>query len=50
MSNTVFDLIIARRIDATIIFEDHLCMAIRAINPVSPVHFVVIPKDKQGLT
>lgn len=25
-------------------------MAIRDVNPVAPVHFVVIPKNRDGLT
>ena len=33
-----------------IIFEDEQCMAFRHPNPVSKIHFVVIPKAKDGLT
>jgi histidine triad (HIT) family protein len=46
---TFFDKIVSKQIPANIIFEDDLCMAFRDINPQGPVHFLVIPKDKQGL-
>ena len=32
------------------IYEDDLCLAFKDISPVAPVHFLLIPKEKQGLT
>lgn len=46
---TFFDKLVAKQIPANIIFEDDKCMAFRDINPQGPVHFLVIPKDKDGL-
>eukprot|EP00600_Ochromonadales_sp_CCMP1393_P008450 CAMPEP_0174953706 /NCGR_PEP_ID=MMETSP0004_2-20121128/6_1 /TAXON_ID=420556 /ORGANISM="Ochromonas sp., Strain CCMP1393" /LENGTH=133 /DNA_ID=CAMNT_0016201415 /DNA_START=250 /DNA_END=651 /DNA_ORIENTATION=+ len=44
-----FDKIVSKEIPATIIHEDDLCLAFRDINPQGPVHFLVIPKNKDGL-
>ena len=44
MEDTIFHKIIRREIPAEIIHEDAQCVAIRDINPVSPVHLLVIPK------
>lgn len=41
---TLFEKIIAREIPAQIVYEDDLSIAIRDINPQSPVHVLVIPK------
>lgn len=46
---TFFDKLISKQIPANIIYEDDECMAFRDINPQGPVHFLVIPKDKDGL-
>lgn len=46
---TFFDKLVSKEIPANIIFEDELCMAFRDINPQGPVHFLVIPKNKDGL-
>ncbi len=42
---TLFENIIARTIPATIEYEDDLCIAIRDIAPVAPVHILIIPKE-----
>eukprot|EP00195_Chlamydomonas_chlamydogama_P009853 CAMPEP_0202903702 /NCGR_PEP_ID=MMETSP1392-20130828/25896_1 /ASSEMBLY_ACC=CAM_ASM_000868 /TAXON_ID=225041 /ORGANISM="Chlamydomonas chlamydogama, Strain SAG 11-48b" /LENGTH=132 /DNA_ID=CAMNT_0049591009 /DNA_START=152 /DNA_END=550 /DNA_ORIENTATION=+ len=47
---TIFDKIINKQIPASIIYEDDQCLAFRDINPQAPVHFLVIPKDRDGLT
>uniref|UniRef100_A0A383W1V9 HIT domain-containing protein n=1 Tax=Tetradesmus obliquus TaxID=3088 RepID=A0A383W1V9_TETOB len=47
---TLFDKIVAKQIPATIIYEDEQALAFRDINPQAPVHFLVIPKDRNGLT
>jgi len=47
---TIFDKIISGDIPATIIHDDEFCIAFRDVNPVSPIHFLVIPKNRDGLT
>ena len=44
-----FDKIVSKEIPSTIIHEDDQCLAFRDINPQGPVHFLVIPKNKDGL-
>uniref|UniRef100_A0A6V2PK39 HIT domain-containing protein n=1 Tax=Heterosigma akashiwo TaxID=2829 RepID=A0A6V2PK39_HETAK len=46
---TIFDKIISKEIPANIIHEDELCIAFHDVNPQAPVHFLVIPKSKDGL-
>jgi len=43
--STLFEKIITRDIPADIIHEDEDCLAIRDIDPQSPSHFLVIPKQ-----
>jgi histidine triad (HIT) family protein len=47
---TIFDKIISGDIKATIVKEDDKILAFKDINPASPAHVLVIPKDRQGLT
>jgi histidine triad (HIT) family protein len=47
---TIFDKIISKDIPADIMFEDDKALAFRDINPQAPVHFLVIPKHRDGLT
>merc|ERR1711865_684352 len=47
---TLFDKIVKKEIPATIIYEDEQCLAFRDIAPVAPTHFLVIPKNRDGLT
>ncbi|CAM9905635.1 unnamed protein product [Ectocarpus sp. 4 AP-2014] len=47
---TIFDKIISKEIPADIIHEDELCLAFKDISPQAPVHFLVIPKSRDGLT
>jgi histidine triad (HIT) family protein len=42
--STIFAKIIRRELPADIVYEDDLCLAFRDINPVAPVHLLVIPK------
>jgi histidine triad (HIT) family protein len=44
MSDTIFTKIIAREIPADIVFEDDEIIAFRDINPLAPIHILVIPK------
>ena len=43
---SIFEKIIDREIPADILFEDEKCIAIKDVNPVAKVHFLVIPKIK----
>eukprot|EP00884_Botryococcus_braunii_P013186 jgi/Botrbrau1/21869/Bobra.0859s0001.1 len=47
---TIFDKIVSKDIPADIIYEDDTVLAFRDINPQAPVHFLVIPKQHDGLT
>lgn len=44
-SETIFSKIIRKEIPADIVYEDERVLAFRDINPVAPVHILVIPKD-----
>lgn len=44
MSDTVFQKIIDREIDADIVFEDDQSLAFHDLNPQAPLHVLVIPK------
>ncbi|XP_010260601.1 PREDICTED: 14 kDa zinc-binding protein [Nelumbo nucifera] len=47
---TIFDKIIAKEIPSSIVYEDEKVLAFRDINPQAPVHVLVIPKFRNGLT
>ncbi|XP_027089078.1 14 kDa zinc-binding protein-like [Coffea eugenioides] len=47
---TIYDKIIAKEIPSTIVYEDDKVLAFRDINPQAPVHVLVIPKSRDGLT
>mmetsp|Transcript_104414 Transcript_104414/g.185675 ORF Transcript_104414/g.185675 Transcript_104414/m.185675 type:complete len:134 (+) Transcript_104414:29-430(+) len=47
---TIFDKIIAKEIPSDVVFEDEHCLAFKDINPQAPVHILVIPKVRDGLT
>ena len=44
MENCLFCKIIKKEIPSTIVYEDEEILAFRDINPVAPVHVLVIPK------
>lgn len=44
MNDCIFCKIINKEIPSTIVYEDDEILAFRDINPVSPVHILVIPK------
>jgi histidine triad (HIT) family protein len=48
--STIFDKILRKEIPASVVMEDEHLLAFRDINPVGPVHVLVIPKDRMGLT
>jgi histidine triad (HIT) family protein len=44
---TVFELIVARKIPAEIVFENDRLIAFRDIAPKAPVHLLVVPKTSE---
>lgn len=42
--STIFDKIIAKEIPSEIVFENDRIIAIKDINPVAPVHVLILPK------
>lgn len=44
MSDNIFLKIIHKEIPARIVYEDEQCLAFHDINPVAPVHVLIIPK------
>ncbi len=44
MSDTIFQKIIDREINADIVYEDDRVLAFKDINPQAPVHILIIPK------
>lgn len=47
---TIFDKIVSKEIPATIVYETEKVLAFRDINPQAPVHVVLVPKKRDGLT
>lgn len=47
---TVFDKILSGEWSSKKVFEDDRCLAFRDISPQAPVHVLVIPKHRDGLT
>jgi histidine triad (HIT) family protein len=47
---TLFDKIVTGAIPCDKVYEDDTVLAFRDINPQAPVHVVVIPKHRNGLT
>lgn len=45
--DTIFDKILRKEIPATVVFENEHVLAFKDINPVAPVHVLVIPKAKR---
>jgi histidine triad (HIT) family protein len=48
--STIFDKIVSGEIPSKLVYEVDLALAFRDVNPQSPVHFLVIPKKRDGLT
>ena len=46
MSETIFQKIIDKELPADIVYEDESCLAFKDINPVAPIHILVIPKKR----
>ena len=49
MTETIFDKIVKGDIPSSKVYEDNLVIAFKDINPVAPVHVLLIPKDRDGL-
>jgi histidine triad (HIT) family protein len=47
---TIFDKLISGEWPSDKIHDDEYCMAFRDVQPQAPVHFLVIPKKRDGLT
>lgn len=47
---TIFDKIISGEIPCKKIYEDEIALAFHDVSPQAPVHFLVIPKQRAGLT
>ena len=47
---TIFDKIVKKEIPAAVVYEDDLCMAFKDVAPVAAKHFLLIPKNRQGLS
>jgi diadenosine tetraphosphate (Ap4A) HIT family hydrolase len=48
--NTIFDKIIKKEIKSDIVYEDEEVLAFKDINPVAPIHILIIPKIKDNLS
>ncbi len=46
VEKSVFEMILNKEIESEIIYEDEEIFAINDINPVAPVHILIIPKKK----
>ena len=46
MSETLFQKIIDKELPADIVYEDESCLAFKDINPVAPIHILIIPKKR----
>lgn len=44
MENCIFCKIIKKEIPSTVVYEDESVMAFKDINPVAPVHILIVPK------
>lgn len=47
---TIFDKIVAKKIPAKVAYEDDLVLAFHDITPQAPVHILLIPKKRDGLS
>ena len=50
MDDCIFCKIIKKEIPSTIVYEDEDILAFNDINPVAPVHIMVIPKRRRKLS
>lgn len=45
MDNCIFCKIVNKQIPSTIVYEDDRVLAFKDINPVAPVHVLIVPKE-----
>lgn len=45
MNDTIFGRIVRREIPADVVWEDDRALAFRDVDPVAPVHVLVVPKE-----
>jgi histidine triad (HIT) family protein len=50
VEDTIFDKIVRGVIPCSKVYEDDLVLAFNDITPQAPVHIVLVPKHRQGLT
>jgi histidine triad (HIT) family protein len=43
---SIFEMILNKELDSEIIYEDDEIFAIHDVNPVAPIHVLIIPKKK----
>jgi len=48
LADCLFCRIVARQLEAKVVFEDNKLVAIHDINPAAPVHILLIPKKHLG--
>merc|ERR1712139_625861 len=48
--DTIFGKIARKEVPTDAVYEDDLCMCFKDMNPQAPVHLLLIPKDRAGLT
>ena len=46
---TVFDLILKKKIPSETIYEDKKILCFKTIEPLAPIHVLIIPKEKKNL-
>ena len=46
MKDTIFQKIIDKELPADIVYEDELALVFKDINPVAPMHLLIIPKKQ----
>ena len=46
MADTIFGKILRKEIPAEVVFEDDLCLAFKDVNPVAPVHILIVPNKE----
>jgi histidine triad (HIT) family protein len=47
---TIFDKLVSGEIPCKKVYEDDIALAFHDVNPVAPIHILVIPKVRGGLT
>jgi len=48
--DSIFGKMVRKEIPCDTVYEDDLCLCFKDINPQAPVHMLLIPKDRAGLT